>query len=81
MTREAAEHAILEKLKEIREILHEYDPGSTYLVAVIDGNRINCYNEEFRAAVKPIDCCESDSGFHSMYKKGEEDNAESDMED
>ena len=81
MTREAAERAILDKLKEIREILHQYDAGSTYLVGIIDGSRLNCYNDEFRANVKPIDCYENDDGFHSMSKKGEHDDAEGDLED
>ena len=81
MTREAAEHEIMDKLKEIREILHQYDPGSTYLMASIDGGRIHCWNEEFKASVKPIDFFEDERGFHSLWKQArEEDNdAESDM--
>lgn len=84
MTREAAEHAILDKLKEIREILHQYDAGSSYLTATIDGSRINAYNEEFKAAVRPIDFVDDGDEFrshHYSFQKKEHDDAEGDLEE
>lgn len=47
MTREEAEARILEKLKEIRDVMKEYYPEDDYLSLTISGNHLFFWNKSY----------------------------------
>lgn len=47
MSREEAEARILEKLKEIREVMREYYPEDDYLSLAISGNNLMFWNKSY----------------------------------
>ena len=65
MNRETCETIVFQKLKEIREIIKQYDErkgNDFYFVAFFNGDTITANNDYWEDEVSPIHFSESDKG-------------------